>query len=93
MHLYDVTFDDARLGYRRTLGEAHGLAKNLTAASTRSQVRITQSDYPINHQTVSDLFNGIKPQGSPLRQWYLSRRGALRELPSVGAKPPIFDKE
>lgn len=90
MRLYEVTrFEGAQPGWSRTLTEAHKDAK-LIPKDMRAEARIVLKDYPINHHTVTGLFNGVVPEGTPVRQWRLNARGALREL-AFGEKPPIIE--
>lgn len=93
MRLYEITRfeDDAHVSWTRTLDEAHRLAKQLTVPQARHEARIVLKDYTVDHKGVVLLFNGVHPQGTPIRQWRLNARGALREL-VFGERPPIIEE-
>lgn len=95
MRLYDMTYDEGQKPvYQRTLAEAHADAKDVVKwnPEVRTVIRITLRDYANDQQVFCDLFNGKKPPPrESLRQWYLTSRKGLRELPTVGAKPPVLE--
>lgn len=87
MHLYEVhSYEGAQPAWHRTLSEAHADAK---LSASRADVSIMLRDYPSDQATVCGLFNGIRPEGKPLRRWKLTTRGGLREVPVDGTEPVL----